>query len=208
LRYDDLRIKEIKMRKLWLLVLVVWLGSSLNGCWPVKQANKPAEPDGTVAEENSLIGINADNYWQYLPTSSGKSLSEEKLSLLVSERNAANYLRICGGLKPEGYVLTTEDDQTISQSADLAKKLAPINSAAVALALIYAQNCYLSPEFNGYHQFVNRTSDGWQVAVIQYYFIGCGNHAHHQLLFDVKSDGSWQKVGDSKLEEGKEFCGD
>ena len=192
-------MKHIKTLHFSLVVFFVFLFA---GCVP----SKVQKPDGSIPDQSVVLQINQDNYWQYLTNADDGKFQE--IELEASDYNWDNYLRLCGGLWPRGYVLIDEYDQTISQQTELPAHLNNIKSPEEAIAYIYATNCYLSPEFGRYRQFVNKLDDGYLVSVIAYNFIGCGNHAHRQLNFSLKPTGEWHLLSDIKLEKGEEFCGD
>jgi|GEM_PF-3262379 len=186
------------------LLILVMIG--LAGCDRTRLAERP---DGSVGDQTVIAQIGYDNYWQHLTSDDGSAFTETELE--ADDYNWDNYLRLCGGLWPRGFVLmkhTAEGDLTVSAQTEFLSHLGQIESPEEAMAYIYATNCYLSPAFGEVKQFVNRTEDGFEVGVIQYNFIGCGNHAHTQKLFAVKPTGAWELVKEVKLERGEEFCGD
>lgn len=172
----------------------------LSGCTP-----RIAKPDGTVSDQTTIQQINSGNYWQYFKTEDGSKLKEVAYDRL---HEPPAYIRACGGISPEYFVLIDEKDQTVATKADLLQKINHLKNPAEAIAYLYATSCGLSNSFGENKQFVNITKDGYEVAVIHYSFFGCGVHAHRQRLFSVSLKGDVTLLQEAKLEAGKEFCGD
>lgn len=173
---------------------------SLPACTPTT-----IKPDGSVSDQSVIQQINQENYWQYFETEDGSKLKE--VVFARTEKPAA-YLRSCGGLSPQFFVLTDEKDQTIATKDAFLKKINHLKNPAEAVAYLYATQCGISNSFGNAKQFVNITPDGYQVAVIHYSFFGCGVHTHRQRVFSVTLNGEVKMLQETKLEAGKEFCGD
>ncbi len=185
-----------------LLLLFALIG--FGGCYyPV------AGPDGSVSNQNTIRQINEDNYAKYLFSTNDANFQDAIIDINF-ENNDANdeYLKTCGGLLPQGHVLTDEQDQTIASKTDLLSKIVPIQTPEQAMAYVYATSCYLNPSFLTQYQFVNKNTTGYLVSVIRYNPIGCGRHAHTRLFFDVTYNGEISLVKTQVLEWGSEYCGD
>jgi len=190
------------MNKIFLCLGVIWLA----GC---TLPSLPKEADGSIEDQSVISQINYDNYIEYLTSDDGSGFGEAEL--VADDYNWDNYLRLCGGLWPRGYVLVkheAEGDLTVSAQTELLAHLGQIETAEEAMAYMYATNCYLSPTFGRYTQFVNKNENDFDVAVIQYNPIGCGRHAHTQKVFRVKPTGAWELVREVRLELGEDYCGD
>ncbi len=170
----------------------------------------PTKPDGSIADQTKIKTIDYTNYWQFIKTADGKDLQEAEIKLSYEERRFGDdkYLRVCGGLRPQYYVLTTEDDQTIANPEELKKTIGKIKSPEEAVGFLYATNCGLSNKFESQNQFVNRTDKGYLVSLIYYNWFGCGDHAHTSREYLLDESGKYKLEKEVKLERGEEFCGD
>lgn len=191
------------MKKYFLIVLLFCL--FLLGCNP-----PAAKPDGSISNQSAIQTIDYDNYWQYLKTSDGKSLKEVKLNDDFDGQrfDRDQYLRVCGGLLPQYYVLVDENDQTVASQEKLMQVMEKIKTPEEAVAYLYSSNCGLLKQFNSEIQFVNKTENGYLVSAIYYNWFGCGIHAHARKEFSVQETGEIKALKQTKLEFGKEFCGD
>lgn len=165
-------------------------------------------PNDSVPDQTKIEQINYDNYWQYFSDQNNHQWHEVELRAETREQREDDYLRFCGGLWAYGYNLVNENDQTINTLAALAETIKPIDTAEEAMAYVYADNCWLVPSFGEQKQLVRKVDDKWMVSVINYNFIGCGNHAHVRLTFEIDQNGKINLLEDTRLEKGEDFCGD
>ncbi|MFZ5391567.1 MAG: hypothetical protein ACOZAR_00020 [Patescibacteria group bacterium] len=190
-------------RKLFVLLILPLI---LAGCLTTTST----KPDGSIADQTKIKTIDYSNYWQYLKTAEGKDIREQEITSDDSwdPRFGLDYLRRCGGMLPQYYFLVTENDQTVASEENMIKVIDKIKTPEEAVAFFYAKNCGLLNRFGSQYQFVNKTEDGYLVSLIYYNWFGCGNHAHKRQDYLLREDGNYKLIKETKLELGKEFCGD
>jgi hypothetical protein len=186
-----------------LIVICLLIGGIFcTGCdYPV------AKPDGSVPDQIQIANIDYENYWEYLIAEDGTKFSEGRIN--ITQRVETPFIKSCGGMRPEGFVLLNEDDQTVvATNNELITLLGQIKSPEEAIAWLYATNCNLKKQFGDRQQFVNLAEGGYLVGTIFYNWYGCGNHANRLNLYLVNYDGAVRLINSDQLEFGEEFCGD